>query len=116
MKEFRYSPILDRRITVENTPTIPGATDAWGAPELGITERFELWASRHDTSAGEGELQTNQARTSTVRTTFTIRWRSDDVRNWTIIADGQRYRVLGVREMGRRRWLRLDCVSVEVTR
>ena len=109
-EDYRSSFVLDRRVTlieVRDSQT----RDSWNQP-VEEEHEHEAWAMRRDMSASERiSSDLGHALVSTLRAAFIIRYRPDVDAKWRLRDDGQEFRIEGVRQAGRRRWLELLTAS-----
>ena len=105
------SYVLDRRVTLAYTRNT-GERDSFNQP---ITEDVTetTWAARRDVTASERISGQTDRLISTRNTRFIIRFRPDADATWTVEHDGLLFRVEGLREVNRRRYLELFCSAIE---
>lgn len=99
---------LDRRIVIEQ---VTETRDAYG----GIVETWAtfatMWAQVVPTNVNE--IYNADALRAFKMTTFTVRWREGLDPKMRIQFDGHAYRILGVKEVGRRDFIDILTESVE---
>lgn len=99
---------LDRRVTIEQ---VVETRDAYG----GIIETWStfavMWAQVMPTNANE--IYNADALRAFKMTTFTIRWREGLDPKMRIQFDGHTYRIVGLKEVGRRDFIDILTESVE---
>lgn len=98
---------LDRRITLERPTVTKGSS---GGPITNWGVAAEVWAFVRPASARE--FIAGAAEVSEQRTVFRIRWRDDVVTTWRVGFSGQKYRIVGVAEIGRAEGLELQTTAI----
>ncbi len=100
---------LDRKIRIEQSIASRSATGeksrTWVPLAIDVPAAVELPSTR--------QAMNSQQLQSEVDIVLTIRYRNDvtPTENLQIKFDGRSYRIKGVRELGRREGLRLDCAA-----
>ena len=103
------SYVLDRRILLAYSLNTADK-DNWNQPRTkDVTE--EVWAAKRDVTARE-RIAASDAVISIRSTRFIIRYRDDVQASWTVKHDGLTFRVAGLREVNRKRYLELFCVNI----
>ena len=105
--------LLDRVVTLLE-PNRPGIRDDWNNEIEIFSEpiEHEVWAMRRDLSARERISSGHGDQVlSSLRTRFTVRFRSDVAPTWRLRDGSEYFNVEGVRELGRRKYSELICSS-----
>ena len=105
---------LDRKVELMQ-PT--ETTDTFGQTSETFTSAAQVWAMKRDVSQKEA-VEVDQL-VATMRTEFTIRWRSDISTTWRVqLVETPRtaYQIHGILEIGRKEGLRLLCTSKDAPR
>ena len=110
MAERYTSPVLDRRVTLVGKRETGDRGD-WNQLETEDVE-IEVWASRRDVTASERVVGRSDTILSLRDTRFIIRFRADVDASWRVTHDGLAFRVEGLREINRRRYLELFCTHI----
>jgi SPP1 family predicted phage head-tail adaptor len=95
---------LDHKIEIQ---TLTTTTDSFGQRIESWGHSPKVWAKRFDRVAAE-QLVGDQIVT-VLRTEFTIRYKSGFDTTSRVVCHNQVFRIDGIVEMGRKRWLKLIC-------
>lgn len=99
---------LDRRIVLQQCTT---TLNALREPVEAYATLATVYAEVSPSDAAEGQgADSTQARAST---RFMIRYRTDITEKDRIVHDSRSYKILGIREMGRREMLEISAVFIE---
>lgn len=99
---------LDRRVLLESRTDTQGST---GEILIAWVELATVWAKKDDEVVGSGEEYRDSKLTSEQRSIFTIRYRADVTTLLRLSFDGLVYDIKSINEIGRRKFMRLECLS-----
>jgi SPP1 family predicted phage head-tail adaptor len=99
---------LDRRVLLESRTD---SQDSTGEVIVSWVELATVWAKKEDETIGSGEEYRDSKLTSEQRSFFTIRYRADVNTLLRLTYDGLVYDIMTVNEVGRRKFLKLECLS-----
>lgn len=102
-----YGFLLDRVITLLK-PRHAEQRGTWNEPVPLEPEEIKVWAAREDISTREGVSGRGDTLLSELQSDFIIRFREDINPSWSIVADGQNFRIEGVRQIYRKRFMILE--------
>jgi SPP1 family predicted phage head-tail adaptor len=99
---------LDRRIVIQQCTT---SLNAMREPVESYATLATVYAEFNAVDVGEGQgADSTQARANSK---FTIRYRTDITEKDRIVHDSRTYKILGIREMGRRELLEISAAFIE---
>lgn len=110
MPGMMQAPVLDRRIKLI-AQVSTGAKGKLNTP-ITVPVEYTVWAARKDQY--HRETFTTEVQTGHYESVYTIRYRPDINTSWQVVEDGVRFGIENIRQVGRRRYLEVECISNKV--